>query len=705
MDKNERENFNARGGKKTGSSSFGGGFSINKFLNSLGAVPEMTERQQNYVPNMQRGDDGEAYKDAAYEEKEVAANAESEYQTADEGNDFAYDNAYDAADESDVYASRADDRNTYANRADDREAYASDVNAGVENEVNTTREESDAEFDAREKVVINKFSGVRWTRKHKNAVLSEEVAARNSADYAQNRANYAQEEIRRNELNDAQPLVAQEEGFNPEVAAPLTSQNETQPEATRVDANVQAESVQPYADVQAEFVQPEPAAQTEATQNETAALTEVTQNETAAQTEVTRDDMSAQTDTAMAAGAQDDDFDDFDAFLKSLESEEAAVEARQNSQPNSSAAGAANGVATAAGDAGNIVTGSAGNAVSGSQNVSENAGLTAANADGNANEITADGETGKAEATGTQNTDAAGTDGGKRRKSISKLDYFKYRFLDNSATGANGKANLERMTSRFGTRRQETASTITSAHGEVNVSAKDDLYGKEINLDFSKKGNAKVYHNTQTLAFVACIAAFIYAIAGVVVFMMFGIVTPPKVEVVSAKLNVGGIIYAQKGETLDLSNVKIFVNYNNGQKKTVAFDKSLIVEKDAAMVDDDLKVVGLSQTVPTVIKVAYDNKVGEILVWGYEWTANDVILSYFLTKEETVLSDYSNVCCIAKFSKTVGAGTSYAKTITKTSTIVDFENDVTSASLSGSTIRFEGNVGGFGGSWTAEKVK
>lgn len=654
MDKNERENFNARGGKKTGSSSFGGGFSINKFLNSLGAVPEMTERQQNYVPNMQRGDDGEAYKDAAYEEKEVAANAESGYQTADEGDDFAYDNAYDAADESDVYASRADDRNTYANRADDRDTYASDVNAGVENEVNATREESDAEFDAREKAVINKFSGVRWTRKHKNAVLSEEVAE------------------------------------------PLKSQNETQPMPTSVDADVQAEPVQPYADAQAEFVQPEPAAQTEAAQNETAA-----------QIEVTRDDMSAQTDTAKVAGAQDDDFDDFDAFLKSLESEEAAVEARQNSQPNSSAAGAANGVATAAGDADGIVTESAGNAVSGSQNVSENADKDAAieNAESNASEMAAGGETGNAEATGTHNTDAAGTDGGKRRKSISKLDYFKYRFLDNSATGANGKANLERMTSRFGTRRQETASTITSAHGEVNVSAKDDLYGKEINLDFSKKGNAKVYHNTQTLAFVACIAAFIYAIAGVVVFMMFGIVTPPKVEVVSAKLNVGGIIYAQKGETLDLSNVKIFVNYNNGQKKAVAFDKSLIVEKDAAMIDDDLKVVGLSQTVPTVIKVAYDNKVGEILVWGYEWTVGDVQLSYFLTKGDDLLGDFSNVCCVAKFSKTLGAGTSYAKTITKTSTIVDFENDVTSASLSGSTIRFEGNVGGIGGSWIAEKAR
>lgn len=675
MDKNERENFNARGGKKTGSSSFGGGFSINKFLNSLGAVPEMTERQQNYVPNKQRGDDGEANKDAAFEEKEVLAHAEAGYQTADEGDDFAYDNAYDEGVESDEYASKADDRNTYTNRADESDGYASDVNAGAENEVSATREESDAEFDAREKAVINKFSGVRWTRKRKNAVLSENVAA------------------------------------------PLTSQNETQPEVARVDADVQAESAQPYADDQAEVVQPEPAAQAEATQNETTAQPEAMQNKTAAQpeamqnemdtqTEVTSDDISAQTDTAKAAGVQDDDFDDFDAFLKSLESEEAAVEARQNGQPNSSATGAANGVATAAGDADGIVTGSAGNAVSGSQNVSESAGKDAAieSAESNASEMAAGGETGKAEATGTQNTDAAGTDGGKRRKSISKLDYFKYRFLDNSATGANGKANLERMTSRFGTRRQETASTITSAHGEVNVSAKDDLYGKEINLDFSKKGNAKVYHNTQTLAFVACIAAFIYAIAGVVVFMMFGIVTPPKVEVVSAKLNVGGIIYAQKGETLDLSNVKIFVNYNNGQKKTIAFDKSLIVEKDAAMIDDDLKVVGLSQTEPTVIKVAYDNKLGEILVWGYEWTVGDVQLSYFLTKGDNLLSDFSNVCCVAKFSKTVGVGTSYAKTITKTSTIVDFENDVTSASLSGSSIRFEGNVGGLGGSWTAEKV-
>ncbi len=703
MDKNERENLNARGGKKTGSSSFGGGFSINKFLNSLGAVPEMTERQQNYIPNTQRGDDGEAYKVAAYEERENAANsnADAGYQTADGGDDFAYDNAYDAADENDVYASRADDRNTNANRADDGDAYASGV--GVKNEVNATREESDAEFDAREKAVINKFSGVRWTRKHKNAVLREDVAARNSAGYAQNRANYAQEEIRRNELDSAQPLVAQEERFNPEVAVPLTvqvderaeaAQNGIQPEVARVDANEQAESDQPYADVQAELAQPEPAAQAEAIQNETAA-----------QTEVTRDEMSAQTDTAKAAGAQDDDFDDFDAFLKSLESEEAAVEARQNSQPNSSAAGAANGVA-AAGDAGNIVTGSADSAASGSQNVSENAGLTAGTAYGNANEMAAGGETGKAEATGTQNTDAAGTDGGKRRKSISKLDYFKYRFLDNSATGANGKANLERMTSRFGTRRQETASTITSAHGEVNVSAKDDLYGKEINLDFSKKGNAKVYHNTQTLAFVACIAAFIYAIAGVVVFMMFGIVTPPKVEVVSAKLNVGGIIYAQKGETLDLSNVKIFVNYNNGQKKTVAFDKSLIVEKDAAMIDDDLKVVGLSQTAPTVIKVAYDNKVGEILVWGYEWTVGDVQLSYFLTKGDDLLGDFSNVCCVAKFSKTVGAGTSYAKTITKTSMIIDLENDVTDVRKSGSNIMFTGSVGGVGSgvTWTAEKA-
>lgn len=617
MDKNERETLNARGGKKTGSSSFGGGFSINKFLNSLGAVPEMTERQQDNAFKPQRDD----------------------IDLADDVNELDTNVAEKSAPE-----------------------YVGDENTNARKETN-----SDDAFDERERAVINKFSGVRWIRKNKNTTPSDGVAAQNAADINKS----------------AVPEKAQGQ------VEDISRKKEPEPETALTETNIYTETAQHEINTQAEASQKESTAQTGV-----------------AQTEATQNAAIVKTDTVNAAGAQDDEFDDFDAFLKSLESEEAAVEARQTNQPNSSASGAANGVATAAGDADGIVTGSAGNAVSSSQNVSESAGKDAAieSAESNASEMAAGGKAGKAEATGTQNTDAAGTDGGKRRKSISKLDYFKYRFLDNSATGANGKANLERMTSRFGTRRQETASTITSAHGEVNVSAKDDLYGKEINLDFSKKGNAKVYHNTQTLAFVACIAAFIYAIAGVVVFMMFGIVTPPKIEVVSAKLNVGGIIYAQKGETLDLSNVKIFVNYNNGQKKTVAFDKSLIVEKDAAMIDDDLKVVGLSQTEPTVIKVAYDNKVGEILVWGYEWTVGDVQLSYFLTKGDNLLGDFSNVCCVAKFSKTVGAGTSYAKTITKTSTIVDFENDVTSASLSGSNIRFEGNVGGIGGSWTAEKV-
>lgn len=610
MDKNERETLNARGGKKTGSSSFGGGFSINKFLNSLGAVPEMTERQQNNAFKPQRDDI-----DLAADVNELDTNV-----------------AEKSAPE-----------------------YVGDENTNAKKETN-----SDDAFDERERAVINKFSGVRWIRKNKNTTPSNGVAAQNAADINKS----------------AVPEKAQGQ------VEDISRNKEPEPETAQTETNIYTETAQHEINTQAEDSQKEPTAQTEATQN--AAI--------------------VKTDTVNAAGAQDDEFDDFDAFLKSLESEEAAVEARQTNQPNSSASGAANSVATAAGIANNNVTKTEDIAASGAQDVSEGAGKDAAIeiAESNASEIAAGSETNKTEATGAQNE---GAEGGKRRKSISKLDYFKYRFLDNSATGANGKANLERMTSRFGTRRQETASTITSAHGEVNISAKDDLYGKEINLDFSKKGNAKIYHNTQTLAFVACIAAFIYAIAGVVVFMMFGIVTPPKVEVVSAKLNVGGIIYAQKGETLDLSNVKILVNYNNGQKKTVSFDKSLIVEKDAAMIDDDLKVVGLSQTAPTVIKVAYDNKVGEILVWGYEWTVNDVTLSYFLTKEETVLSDYSNVCCVAKFSKTVGAGTSYAKTITKTSTIVDFENDVTSASLSGSTIRFEGNVGGFGGSWTAEKAR
>lgn len=615
MDKNERETLNARGGKKTGSSSFGGGFSINKFLNSLGAVPEMTERQQNNAFKPQRDDI-----DLASDVNELDTNV-----------------AEKSAPES------VGDENT---------------NARKETNLND-------EFNERERAVINKFSGVRWIRKNKNTTPSDGVAARGAADITKS----------------AVPEKAQEQ------VEDISRKEESEPETAPTETNIYTETAQQEINTQAEALQKESIAQTGI-----------------AQTEATENAAIVKPDTVNASGAQDDEFDDFDAFLKSLESEEAAVEARQTNQPNSSASGAANGVATAASIANNDVTRTEDIAASGAQDVSESAGKDAAIeiAESNASEMTAGGETNKPDATGAQNE---GAEGGKRRKSISKLDYFKYRFLDNSATGANGKANLERMTSRFGTRRQETASTITSAHGEVNVSAKDNLYGKEINLDFSKKGNAKIYHNTQTLAFVACIAAFIYAIAGVVVFMMFGIVTPPKVEVVSAKLNVGGIIYAQKGETLDLSNVKILVNYNNGQKKTVSFDKSLIVEKDAAMIDDDLKVVGLSQTAPTVIKVAYDNKVGEILVWGYEWTVNDVILSYFLTKEETVLSDYSNVCCVAKFSKTVGAGTSYEKTITKTSTIVDFENDVTSASLSGSTIRFEGNVGGFGGSWTAEKAR
>lgn len=615
MDKNERETLNARGGKKTGSSSFGGGFSINKFLNSLGAVPEMTERQQNNAFKPQR-DDIDLAADVNELDTNVADKSASEY--------FG-------------------DENT---------------NARKETNLND-------EFNERERAVINKFSGVRWIRKNKNTTPSDGVAARGAADITKS----------------AVPEKAQEQ------VEDISRKEESEPETAPTETNIYTETAQQEINTQAEALQKESIAQTGI-----------------AQAEATQNAANVQTDTVNAAGAQDDEFDDFDAFLKSLESEEAAVEARQTNQPNSPASGAVNGVAAAADNADNDVTRTEDTAVSGAQDVSESAGKDAAieSAESNASEMAAGGETTKTEVTGAQNE---GAGGGKRRKSISKLDYFKYRFLDNSATGANGKANLERMTSRFGTRRQETASTITSAHGEVNVSAKDDLYGKEINLDFSKKGNAKIYHNTQTLAFVACIAAFIYAIAGVVVFMMFGIVTPPKVEVVSAKLNVGGIIYAQKGETLDLSNVKILVNYNNGQKKTVSFDKSLIVEKDAAMIDDDLKVVGLSQTAPTVIKVAYDNKVGEILVWGYEWTVNDVILSYFLTKEETVLSDYSNVCCVAKFSKTVGAGTSYAKTITKTSTIVDFENDVTSASLSGSTIRFEGNVGGFGGSWTAERAR
>lgn len=615
MDKNERETLNARGGKKTGSSSFGGGFSINKFLNSLGAVPEMTERQQNNAFKPQRDDI-----DLASDVNELDTNV---------------------ADKS-------------------APEYVGDENTNARKETNLNDE-----FNERERAVINKFSGVRWIRKNKNTTPSDGVAAQNAADITKS----------------AVPEKAQEQ------VEDISRKEESEPETAPTETNIYTETAQQEINTQAEASQKESIAQTGI-----------------AQAEATQNAANVQTDTVNASGAQDDEFDDFDAFLKSLESEEAAVEARQTNQPNSPASGAVNGVAAAADNADNDVTRTEDTAVSGAQDVSESAGKDAAieSAESNASEMAAGGETTKTEATGAQNE---GAEGGKRRKSISKLDYFKYRFLDNSATGADGKANLERMTSRFGTRRQETASTITSAHGEVNVSAKDDLYGKEINLDFSKKGNAKIYHNTQTLAFVACIAAFIYAIAGVVVFMMFGIVTPPKVEVVSAKLNVGGIIYAQKGETLDLSNVKIFVNYNNGQKKTVAFDKSLILEKDAAMIDDDLKVVGLSQTAPTVIKVAYDNKVGEILVWGYEWTVNDVILSYFLTKEENVLGDYSNVCCVAKFSKTVGAGTSYAKTITKTSTIVDFENDVTSASLSGSTIRFEGNVGGFGGSWTAERAR
>ena len=110
MDKNERETLNARGGKKTGSSSFGGGFSINKFLNSLGAVPEMTERQQNNAFKPQR-DDIDLASDVNELDTNVAEKSAPEY--------------------------------------------VGDENTNARKETN-----SDDAFDERERAVINKFSGV-----------------------------------------------------------------------------------------------------------------------------------------------------------------------------------------------------------------------------------------------------------------------------------------------------------------------------------------------------------------------------------------------------------------------------------------------------------------------------------------------------------------------------------------------------------------
>ncbi|MCR5553500.1 MAG: hypothetical protein K6F08_02025 [bacterium] len=218
----------------------------------------------------------------------------------------------------------------------------------------------------------------------------------------------------------------------------------------------------------------------------------------------------------------------------------------------------------------------------------------------------------------------------KQRRSISKLDYFKYRFLNTSAVGAEGKQQVEELASRYGAKNNQNAGIIASESGasvEVHYNASFDK--GDVNLDFSKKGSVKVYHDNKYLSILASILAILYAIVGVVVYFVVGPFTPEVIVAKSAHFNYylkadnSNLIIQEYGKKLDLSGLYMIVNMSNGTTKTKAIDYSMITSI-SDNVNEDFII-----TKPGQIQITFFYEMpSSIIIYAYAVTKDDVKIKY-----------------------------------------------------------------------------
>lgn len=245
----------------------------------------------------------------------------------------------------------------------------------------------------------------------------------------------------------------------------------------------------------------------------------------------------------------------------------------------------------------------------------------------------------------------------KNRRSISKLDYFKYRFLSNSAVGADGSAKVEELATKYGNRRQDNAGIITSSQeGDVEVHYNGEFKKEEINLDFSKRGNAPIYRNSNLLAIMCCVFAFVYAVVGISLYLVFGRVTEEPVVAQRIDVSFDGVIYQEVGSTLDLSTITVTTYYSNETENTTNLTNSMITSIPSIL-NNNLLVIGESVDEPSTLRFSVNGFSFSVNVWGYAWTADDITVYYYKTggSSATINADNINqsVLCWVEYRKTV----------------------------------------------------
>ena len=222
------------------------------------------------------------------------------------------------------------------------------------------------------------------------------------------------------------------------------------------------------------------------------------------------------------------------------------------------------------------------------------------------------GEEKTEEASGAEEQAEAKKEAKPEPKVISKLDYFKYRFVDNTAVGAQGKARVEELATRFGARREEdgNAGFIASKNGkEENKENLNQFNQEEIDLDFSKKGSVKIYKNSKTLSVASIFFALIYAIAGIVAFMMLGSPTSAEQKVVAMAINVADsyVKYAEVGQKIDISAYTITLTNEDGSTKKIKANNNMVTSWPDCVDPTTYVVIDLATDVK--IRLSYNNSV------------------------------------------------------------------------------------------------
>ncbi|MBQ7453406.1 MAG: hypothetical protein IJS68_04020 [Clostridia bacterium] len=243
-------------------------------------------------------------------------------------------------------------------------------------------------------------------------------------------------------------------------------------------------------------------------------------------------------------------------------------------------------------------------------------------------------------------------------QAISKLDYFKYRFLDNSAAGINGKNRIEQLSTKYGTRRETNVGQFQSEESGFVNDEQNVFNTEDFNLDFSKKGSVKVYKDSKTLSIASIFFALLYAVAGVVLFMMYGSRTVATVVAEGISLNVKSnyVLYVEVGQTLDLSNFEISVEKSDKTVEIVKVENSMISQFPGCINSETLKVV--SPTTRAVsLSLSYEGKTTHLKIWAYQFGASDVSIKYQILSGSTILPNLSNVLCYADYAVTLGAKT------------------------------------------------